>query len=82
MNIQDTWLKIKNLADDLVADWGMIAIVILLAPTALSSGIRQESPPRGIDVIVTDPPRAGMHPDALRALIAHNPNLRKIFRAM
>ncbi len=25
------------------------------------------------DVIVTDPPRAGMHPDALRALIAHNP---------
>lgn len=25
------------------------------------------------DVIVVDPPRAGMHPDALKALIAHNP---------
>ncbi len=25
------------------------------------------------DVIIVDPPRAGMHPDALRALIAHNP---------
>lgn len=25
------------------------------------------------DVIVVDPPRAGMHPDALRALIAHDP---------
>jgi 23S rRNA (uracil1939-C5)-methyltransferase len=25
------------------------------------------------DAIVVDPPRAGMHPDALKALIAHNP---------
>lgn len=25
------------------------------------------------DVIVTDPPRAGMHPDAVKAIIAHNP---------
>jgi len=37
-NIQEVWLKIKNIAEDLVSDWGLIAIVLLVGLASFGLG--------------------------------------------
>ncbi len=38
MNIQETWVKIKSLSEDAVAEWGLIAIVFLATLSAFGLG--------------------------------------------